>query len=39
MFSQRIFVLNPGQGKRLIAKGIMKEPQFEYALENGKISA
>jgi hypothetical protein len=37
MHTQKVFVLSPSQSKRLIAKGILQEPLFEHAVENGKI--
>ncbi len=37
MHTQKVYVLTPSQSKRLISKGILQEPLFEHALENGKI--
>lgn len=35
--TNKVFVLNPSQSKRLIAKGVVNLPQMRVALENGRI--
>ena len=37
MYHKKIYVLNPSQSKRLIAKGIVTEPRITQALNEGKI--
>lgn len=37
MAFQKVFVLNPSQSRRLIAKGVVKLPQMQLALKSGKI--
>ncbi len=37
MKSRKIFVLNPSQSRRLIAKGVVNLPQIKDALKSGKI--
>ena len=37
MKSRKIFVLNPSQSKRIIAKGVANLPQIKDALKSGKI--
>jgi hypothetical protein len=37
MKTRKVYVLNPSQSKRLIAKGVCALPQIQAALESGKI--